>query len=692
MDIIEFLTIHDILWQPILLNDKIPQKFDKSFMPKVDDYKNLSLDEIKKRQKTNTKSIHIAIYTNKINMIDIDHKNALKKYEFLKENPYFLSISKKLPHYFVKIKDFQKDRLGIIGGDILTGQWSYCLRDSKVVNNNNEIQDYSVKRFDIPIITEKSLTDKVVDLKRIVKPDCPFQIWNVIIQNLYNIANSHLFDDPCKYAHDFSNECSKYDKNAIDMINNLKNNNYSAERSLKNLNKHLKIENININIDSNDENEIIESFFESNKNLIFYSKSQLWYKDDIFVWRNKPETVENLVFQWLCNNYPNMPISKKSPMAKAIIKVASEYCRDEYFHQKFLTSTKGKLCYKNGVLDIASRKFYEWDTDEAKNIFTKTSISYDYELCSQEVKKELIDKIFNSIFNGNKELIKEHLTCIIRALSGCTDKYFSVWIGARNSGKGVLTLLYSSCFDGFVGPFDANNLIKVRKTTSDNARNNSWKIPFSIFRLVIGNEMTISHGAYIDGIDIKQIASGGDNVIARKLHCDEVEYKMEGHMLIMVNDISDIKPTDTYENMLYIDMPCAFQFKETELAIRKDPDYNIKDFVIKKEVHLALIDLLLDSYGPADYKIVIKEAEKINEDDNINELEKIRECFNITNIVTDRLTIKEVDDILKNNNLIFTSFNRSRLFEKLNLKKLKTMGKMVYEGIKRREPSTNYDL
>jgi hypothetical protein len=683
MGIIEYLEKNGILWQPISLKDKVPVPFTNGIYPAPNDYKHLSNDEIIKRQNMNDSEV-IAIFTNVIQQIDIDNKNATKKYDFLKNAPYFESLNRKLPHYFVYIKEYKGERTGIVGGDVLTGQWSYCRKDALVFQSSNEIKEFKTTEFEVPIITETNLNDKVEKLREAIGPDCDYPKWFSIIQNLFNIASKHLFDDPHKFAHNFSKDSNKYDGNAIKAIDNLKTNGYNMKTCLNNITKLITSNTTKSTKEEGNDDEIIDEFFNENEGLVYYCDEELWYKDDIFVWRNNKETVKNLVFQWLFFNKKDLSTTKRNQLKTDIISAASVYCRDEEFEKKFYESTRGKLCFKNGVLDIATKTFDEWGTKETKNIFTRISIPYNYEKCDQIVKEELLNRVFRPIFDNNEILIKEHLLCTIRALFGHVDKYYSVWVGVRNSGKGVLTLLYTTALSGYVGPFDANNLIKVRKSDTENSRKNAWKIPFALYRLVIGNEMSVDDNSFIDGIEIKQIASGGDKIVARQIYAQDKEYKLEGHMLIMVNDISDIKPKDAYSNMLYVEMPCTFQEEKSELAVRRDADLTIKDFVASKAAHLAMIEILLDNYNIPNYTEMKSKAKDLVEETEENVLGKILEIYEKTNNVKDSVLASDFDKEMKKIGLVFTTAKRKRYMDKLKIEQKRITKGFIYTSLRLR--------
>ena len=124
--IIQFLDANNILWFPIA-DMKLdaegrkdfknaPHKKILSYQPDPNDFKNLSVTEIKARQKKYTKTNTIAIDTREVAHIDCDNEGLEMQdiiKSFMKGSPYFLSYTKELPHIFVKLEKYLKFALGL---------------------------------------------------------------------------------------------------------------------------------------------------------------------------------------------------------------------------------------------------------------------------------------------------------------------------------------------------------------------------------------------------------------------------------------------------------------------------------------------------------------------------------------------------------------------------------------------------
>lgn len=246
MKVIQFLDEKDILWQPIGLDNKIPIPID-GILAKVNDYKTLSKQDIISRRYLLSKTDYIAIYTDKYQQVDIDNDKPFK--EDLKFGPYFKSVSKGLPHYFVKIRT-EKERTAIEQGDILSGQWSYCHKDALIYDNEKaipsfKISDFGKKEFKY---TKNSLKKEVID-KIKYRSDLSYPEWIETCWGIYNVAYENQIDNPHELVHYFSKFSEKYDEKAIEIINNIKYNENGINIStLLSYKKEKKTKNEHINI------------------------------------------------------------------------------------------------------------------------------------------------------------------------------------------------------------------------------------------------------------------------------------------------------------------------------------------------------------------------------------------------------------------------------------------------------------
>ena len=160
MQIIDFLNKHGIMWEPvdITLQQRADGKTEKKYgtfetsalyqkyglSATTTDFTKFSPDVIKKRQALLHMTDFIAIDTNIVNQIDIDEEVPDAFEALLYNAPHYKSITKGLPHIFVNINDFEKNKTKhIIDGDktleFMCGQWCLAHKDAVIENADKDI-------------------------------------------------------------------------------------------------------------------------------------------------------------------------------------------------------------------------------------------------------------------------------------------------------------------------------------------------------------------------------------------------------------------------------------------------------------------------------------------------------------------------------------------------------------------------
>ncbi len=84
----------------------------------------------------------------------------------------------------------------------------------------------------------------------------------------------------------------------------------------------------------------------------------------------------------------------------------------------------------------------------------------------------IYEKVLKSILGP--DLLNQFLHFISRVIAGeCQDKLWSICLGERDCGQGVLSDLLSNTFQQFVCSINANSL-KTDKNNGDEAKKLSW--------------------------------------------------------------------------------------------------------------------------------------------------------------------------------------------------------------------------
>eukprot|EP01047_Picozoa_sp_COSAG01_P061111 COSAG01_NODE_7585_length_3138_cov_2.978611_4_plen_235_part_00 len=117
----------------------------------------------------------------------------------------------------------------------------------------------------------------------------------------------------------------------------------------------------------------------------------------------------------------------------------------------------------------------------------------------------------------------------------------------------------------------------------------------SVRRLCFSNEILMQPNKFLDGALLKKFCSGGDTQEARRNHCDEVQFKLQATLLILANDIPEIRPSDANQTLLPFAFPHAFVPEPSKPTHRK-ADPTIKEFCARPEIVDAFTEAVLRTY------------------------------------------------------------------------------------------------
>ena len=284
---------------------------------------------------------------------------------------------------------------------------------------------------------------------------------------------------------------------------------------------------------------------------------------------------------------------------------------DDNFAEKFRTSTKEKLCFKNGVLNLRTQEFTAWCDN--KDVYTMTMLDYDFDEIQNEEKIKKVKEIFISIYG---EQTNDHLHFLARAIAGhIEDKRWALFVGARNCGKGVGEKLIKDTFGPYIGSISSACLKSKGKMGGDDAKNLGWIQDIESTRLCFLQECDVED-TKLNGALIKTIASGGDPIQNRRNYQDFVlSYPQTTFFMCAnlippfakgtedcMNEAITFTSQNEYVSQDDIDKKRAEGVHPDRLALLKVGDPTIKDkFNNEPEYKQALIHLLMRNYK--DYKV-----------------------------------------------------------------------------------------
>ena len=320
-----------------------------------------------------------------------------------------------------------------------------------------------------------------------------------------------------------------------------------------------------------------------------------------------------------------VPYSNKRKNAVDIGKCILDKCmveKDDNFINNFSKTNKNKLCFKNGVLDLTNKKFSSWEDNQ--DIYTTIIIPYNYVEERNENDIEKVNNLIKSIFNTKWE---EALKFYARALGGnIQDKIWSIFMGTRNCGKGVIEALLRATFCDYIGSASSSYFVCKQNKEAD-VKDMGWVQDIQFNRLIMIQEFQHGEKTLVNGTTIKSF-SGGDIIENRKNFQDAVKTLPEGTLMFLNNSMPKYakKTEDCIKNCMtfssinqYVSQDRinqAIEEKQPESYINtlKLGDNDIKEKVKSNEYRNAFIHLIADYWFPNAVDIVndFKEDEDEN--------------------------------------------------------------------------------
>jgi hypothetical protein len=259
-------------------------------------------------------------------------------------------------------------------------------------------------------------------------------------------------------------------------------------------------------------------------------------------------------------------------------------------------SGMGKLLFADGILDLDTKAFTKGFNP---NILFLKRIARPY---IADVPRETVERLrtllFSDPFLAEEQVAGTYLLeTITRAIYGdYRVKRFPFLVGEPNSSKGVQTAALRMAFGGFVSPFDANNLRANPRSGTDEAKQLHWTLDLDGVRLALGNE--VKQGSALDGNVFKALSGGGDEVLARRNHCDQRPMVVRTTFIGMCNDIPKIEPFDKAVRARFRAIPQRVTFVDTPdgTVTQKKANPAIKALVESPEYADAYVQLVLETW------------------------------------------------------------------------------------------------
>ena len=280
-------------------------------------------------------------------------------------------------------------------------------------------------------------------------------------------------------------------------------------------------------------------------------------------------------------------------------------------------STKGRIVWRNGVLDLATKTLLPFSPDIV--LFGK--LPHDYPVGEEAIARAAVlvrdidRRAVEPIWGENAEFVKQ---LFARAIAGhVEDKRFVFAIGESNAGKGVWMAAMKSGFGDYTGSINSGCLVS-RREDGDQAKARSWMLVNKDRRVLFSSEVRTA--GTIDGTIIKELSTGGEPTLARTNNRDEVEFVMSGTVFVFANDLGKISGAFSDEavmsRLVFLPMPHQHLTGDdyaralerakahedggknsgAEVVTVREGDPHIKDWLARPEVGAAFAYMLCNSY------------------------------------------------------------------------------------------------
>jgi len=488
-----------------------------------------------------------------------------------------------------------------------------------------------------------------------------------------------------------------------------------------------------------DDNEGAEMIYDAIKDRFKFCGGNIFFKQTN-IWVNSKQKVDNHLIYYILNktnlmkmsggkNPSPKPYSTNVSGAKALREAL--YAKlivegeDNTLLQKFITTTRGKLCFMDGVLDLtyvnaetqAKGKFYNWEEVDFP-YYTPVQIERNFAEYfanpDAEVIKTIKTQIFSNLF-GEIDCDKA-LAFFARGVAGhFEDKTWALYIGNRNCGKGVVDCLSKSALGSYHGSVEAQNLLCNSSRTlkqEQPEKQMAFAMDFQFCRLVFSQELppppknkSIKMNADI----IKKLNSGGDPLKGKRNYDIFItEFYNQARMIVMANDCPSLTNDDALQTCCEFNSTISFKTQEeidgmiargeNELILKqfKVGDPLIKDKCKTEEWCNAFIMLMVQSYQshavPCIDKIELNPVVGEDDDDdpeaNKTNLRKfIITAFEITNCETDFLKSDAIHEVFEEKAYGDISAKKIAIeLKAIGLTKSKKGGSRGWLGIKTRLP------
>jgi len=398
-----------------------------------------------------------------------------------------------------------------------------------------------------------------------------------------------------------------------------------------------------------DDSEGADIIFDAIGDRLKFSKGNYFFKQEN-IWVNSKQEVETNLRHFIlfkCDLFKldakgnKKPYSKNVSGANALLTAVMTKVivdgQDDELYEKFIVTTKGRLCFLDGVLEFREKtgdkqgRFYTWAeingtpaigeepaVEPAFEYYSPSQIKRNFQEYfnepDQEIMGQVKQKVFTELF-GDK--VEDALKFFSRGVAGhFEDKSWAMYLGNRNCGKGVVNELSNCSLGSYSGSLKSANLLcnSNRSLKQEQPEKQmAFAMDFQFCRLVWSQELPPppkGKSIKLNGDIIKELNSGGDTLKGKRNYDIYItEFKNQARLIVMGNDCCEATNNDCFETCIEFSGVNTFKSQaEIDLEIQRgtDPliletfklaDPEIKTVSCKSEAWCnAFIMLMLENY------------------------------------------------------------------------------------------------
>jgi hypothetical protein len=311
----------------------------------------------------------------------------------------------------------------------------------------------------------------------------------------------------------------------------------------------------------------------ANDKTLFFKIHHTWTSDERVIDRYVLDYIMTCDIRITSANGDTRPYSQSLGTARRLLVLLKLQMlvrnQDPLLPYRFVETTRGLLCFLDGVLDFNRKRFMRWERLETE-IFSTQLIPREFEYyfrnpdvkLMNEIHDTMLEPLFGSESYAGDNTRRQNIAAMQTFARGAAgygslDKNWFLYISARNTGKSCFIQLNKTALGPYCATFDSRNLLVGGNNTSgDSARKNGWLLTLNGVRLAFASEMeTESAGGKplkLNGDVIKTI-TGNDEITARAPYGQSQKLVINALIACFANDIpADIVSPDALQTCIHM--------------------------------------------------------------------------------------------------------------------------------------------